>query len=339
MQNICVLLTAILLAGCGSLPQGEGIHLKDIRSTYIRGAEVTLSGLPDREISFAPGAPKVKVGQNGEFESGQMYLQQFRLARPQHPWPVMLWHGGGLTGATWETTPDGRPGWVTEFLRAGYDTLVSDSAERGRSGFSRYPEIYASEPVYRTKKEAYEAFRIGSYRTQAAPSKPFDGQQFPADQFDRFFLQMVPRWVDNDAIIQRAYDSAAVQLCPCVIVAHSQGGAFALRTAAAHPALVKAIVLLEPSGVPSLGEGQLQALSQIPHLFVWGDYIEQSPLWKFYRKQPADYYAKLKAAGRSTWMNLPDMGLKGNSHMLMMDLNSHDVFRRVEHWIQDNQLH
>lgn len=42
---------------------------------------------------------------------------------------------GFHTGMEYETTPDGREGWSTYFLRAGYPTYVVDHAGRARSGF------------------------------------------------------------------------------------------------------------------------------------------------------------------------------------------------------------
>ena len=77
----------------------------------------------------------------------------------------MLWHGGGLTGVTWETKPDGKPGWQMFFLNAGHDVYVSDAVERGRASWARYPEIFKTEPLFRTKKEAWEVFRIGPTAT------------------------------------------------------------------------------------------------------------------------------------------------------------------------------
>ena len=49
--------------------------------------------------------------------------------------PLLLWHGGGLTGVTYETKPDGGEGWLTYFIRKGWDAYISDAMERGRAGF------------------------------------------------------------------------------------------------------------------------------------------------------------------------------------------------------------
>ena len=90
-----------------------------------------------------------------------MYVQFVKQAAPKSKLPLLLWHGGGLSGATWETKPDGKPGWQQFFLNAGYDVYVSDAVERGRASWARYPEIFKSEPFFRPKKEAWELFRIG----------------------------------------------------------------------------------------------------------------------------------------------------------------------------------
>ena len=70
-----------------------------------------------------------------------MYVQYVKLAQPRGRVPLLLWHGGGLSGVTWETKPDGKPGWQQFFLNAGDDVYVSDAVERGRASWARYPEI------------------------------------------------------------------------------------------------------------------------------------------------------------------------------------------------------
>ena len=38
------------------------------------------------------------VDPNGEFEVEQMYVQYVKLAQPKGKVPLLLWHGGGLSG-------------------------------------------------------------------------------------------------------------------------------------------------------------------------------------------------------------------------------------------------
>ena len=41
-----------------------------------------------------------------------MYAQYFLVQNRKGKLPLLLWHGGGLTAATYETKPDGNPGWL-----------------------------------------------------------------------------------------------------------------------------------------------------------------------------------------------------------------------------------
>jgi hypothetical protein len=74
-------------------------------------AYTILNGLPRRERISTPGVPVHFIDPNGEIMVAQMYVQYVRLARPRAAAPLMMWHGGGMTGANWETTPDRRAGW------------------------------------------------------------------------------------------------------------------------------------------------------------------------------------------------------------------------------------
>ena len=208
--------------------------VKEIGSFHIGGQQLTLQGLPVKELVYTAGGPPTKMDPNGDFHTGQMYVQYVKLANPKARYPLLLWHGGGLTGVTWETKPDGKPGWQMYFINAGHDVYVSDAVERGRASWSRFPEVYSGEPVFRTKKEAWEAFRIGpdgSYATEPAQRKSHAGQLFPIAAFDAFAMQSVPRWVSNDAKTQAAYNALVAKVCPCVIVVHSQGGNFGFNAA------------------------------------------------------------------------------------------------------------
>ena len=49
--------------------------------------------------------------------------------------PVVMIHGAGISGKSWETTPDGRMGFDEYFVRNGHPTYVVDRSFNGRSGF------------------------------------------------------------------------------------------------------------------------------------------------------------------------------------------------------------
>jgi pimeloyl-ACP methyl ester carboxylesterase len=324
-------LAALLLC---TTPALADYMVKEVGSFHVGGRTETLTGLPTKEVSFSAGMPAIKVDPNGEFEVEQMYVQYVKLAQPKARVPLLLWHGGGLSGVTWETKPDGKPGWQQYFLNAGYDVYVSDAVERGRASWARYPEIFKSEPQFRTKKEAWELFRIGPSYAPGGARVAFEGQQFPIDALDAFMKQGVPRWLTNDAATQKAYDALVQKVCPCIIVVHSQGGNFGFNAALSAPDKVKALVAVEPSGAPDPAKAEAAKVKGVPLLVVWGDFIDKHAIWPRIKPNPEKWAAAIKAAGGIVdTFDLPVMGIKGNTHMLMMDKNSDDIAKLVHDWI------
>ena len=309
---------------------------------HIGGREVVLGGLAEREVLYSPGNTPVMVDPNGAFEVEQMYVQYVRLAAPKARHPLLLMHGGGLCGITYETKPDGQPGWQSWFLHAGHDVYVADAVERGRASWARFPEIFQGEPHFRTKAEAWELFRIGadgSWNGSASAGSANLGTLFPIAAFDQFMKQATPRWTTTDNATQAAYNTLVDDHGPFVIITHSQGANFAFRMAAAHPDKVAAIVAVEPSGFPGASQESLSALRHIPHLFVWGDHMGSSAIWGRIRQGLNQYGNALRSQGVAVdELDLPAIGVGGNSHMLMMDTNSNLVASLIQKWLADKGL-
>jgi len=119
-----------------------------------------------------------------------------------------------------------------------------------------------------------------------------------------------------------------------VVLAHSQGGMFAFRAAQADPDRVRALVLIEPAGFGETTAGALAALRSIPVLAIYGDFIEQDGRWPAIRQRGLDFYATLREAGGSVdVVSLPERGIMGNSHMMMMDRNNQAVAQVVQDWL------
>jgi pimeloyl-ACP methyl ester carboxylesterase len=324
----------LALAGCAT---DGSIVLRDMGSFHVGGRDVVVSGRPVTEIRRTPTGPLTKLDPNGTYQVEQTYVQYFLPANRRGAVPLLLWHGGGLTGASFETTPDGRPGWLNYFVRQGWDTYNSDAVERGRSGFAS-PEIFAGQPIFLTKTDPYERFRIGggagTYSDDPARRKLLPGNQFPVEAYDNFTRQLVPRWLSTDQAITDAYIALVDKVCPCVIVIHSQAGLYAFKAAQARPDKVKALVVVEPAGIGDAD--QAAALKHIPVLAVFGDYFNVDARWATLRKTAETYFDQIRQAGGSVRIaDLPQMGIRGNGHMLIMDRNNLEVAALIQKWLAE----
>ena len=147
-----------LLAGCANQAP---IALKQMGSFHIGGREVEISGKSVKEIGLAPGGVPATIDPNGKYLVESMYVPYFLPVERRGAVPMLMWHGGGLTGVTYETKPDGGEGWLTWFLKKGWDVYNSDAVERGRAGWAMYPDIFTTEPVFLPVANPWERFRIG----------------------------------------------------------------------------------------------------------------------------------------------------------------------------------
>ncbi len=308
------------------------ILLKEIGSFYIGGKQVTISGKPIYKRQFVKGGPVRLVDPNGDFETGQMYVQYFKMEKPAQKYPVILMHGGGVCGSIWEDSLTENKSWLQLFLEHGFDTYVVDAMERGRSGFSQYPDIYISEPVFRSKNEAWTNFRIGSiYNSDPSKRIAFADTQFPAERFDDFMKMNVPRWTTNNAAITDAYRALMQKMDECVLIIHSQASEFAGVLLKEFSHKIKAAIIIEGSSAPS--DENLCCL--VPTLYIWGSHIEKGSNWEIYQANMRAYFEKQRRFNAPvTWLSLPDKGINGNSHFMMLDKNSAEIFKLIYNWLQ-----
>src|SRR5213594_4054555 len=295
MRKTSILTVVATLTACTSAPYA----LRDMGSFHVGGRDVEITGKPVKEVVFTPGGVPAKVDLNGTYSVEAMYVQYFLPANRRGAVPLLMWHGGGLTGVTYETTPDGREGWMNFFVKQGWDVYNSDAVERGRAGWAMTPDIFKGEPVFLAKANPFERFRIGqslgSWSPDLAQRKLMPNVQFPVEAYDNFVKQSVPRWTTTDDAIIRAYTALVDKLCPCVILFHSQAGQFGFKVAQARPDKVKALIAVEPAGQ---GDPKLvERLKGIPTLFVYGDGIETDARWPTIRKNGVAFGEAISRAG------------------------------------------
>jgi pimeloyl-ACP methyl ester carboxylesterase len=334
------ILMALALCAAVLPARADDIVLRGMGSFHVGGRVAEIAGKPVKEIQRMPGGPMSKLDPNGQFMVEQMYVQYVLPKNRRGKYPLLMWHGGGLTGVTYESTPDGREGWLNLFVRKGWDTYVSDAVERGRSGFAS-PDVWSGEPIFLNYQDPYERFRIGqgagSWNADPGKRKPMPGTQFPLDAYDNYMKQSVPRWLSTDKAIVDAYLALVDRVCPCVLLTHSQGGSFGFLVAEQRPDKIKAIVAVESASAGKIENAA--KLKDIPVMLMFGDYVAEHPRWAAYRKTDTEYGDAIKAAGGSVdLVNLPDIGIKGNSHMLMQDKNSDQIADVIQKWLVSKGL-
>jgi pimeloyl-ACP methyl ester carboxylesterase len=311
----------------------EPLSIESQGSFFIGGHDIrsdTLSTLP----AYAP---------SGTITVGQMYVHYQIPVAAKHL-PVTFIHGCCLTGKTWETTPDGRMGWDEYFVRQGFPTYVIDQVSRGRSAIDPAPlnaaklgktPVDQMPAVFSAGHEAaWAIFRFG-------PEYPkvFPGMQFPLEAQDEFWKQMVADWAGglptpNPTV--PALSELAIKLKGTVLISHSQSGFYPFQTAALNPQDIAAIVSIEPGACP-LATGDLTPYMKMPILVLFGDYVDLSPRWAPRLKQCREFAeAMKKAGGKTELVLLPDLGIKGNSHMLMQDKNSLEIAAWLVAWLNKN---
>ena len=82
-----------------------------------------------------------------EFFYGQMYVEIRIPARQTHRYPIVMVHGGSMSGTNFTGTPDGREGWAQYFLKQGYAVYVVDQPGSVRSAVASVYGHTALSPV------------------------------------------------------------------------------------------------------------------------------------------------------------------------------------------------
>ena len=125
----------------------------------------------------------------------------------------------------------------------------------------------------------------------------------------------------------------ANELGGAVLVGHSQSSGFPTKAALQDPSGVRGIIGLETGCFGNLTADQVDILKDIPILIVEGDHYSsprppQSCIDEEQQINPA--------GGDFTYIQLPNIGISGNSHMFMQDLNNLEVADVIIEWIEEH---
>jgi hypothetical protein len=141
-RALAAVATAVLMTACATSHQP--LTIQDQGSFAVGGTVVTAPGTfdPIRQGAYNPAGPD-SAGQTLHGDHAYVFYQVPANARTL---PLVFWHGHGQSGKTWETTPDGREGFQTIFLRCRFPVYVIDQPRRGRAARSTQSMNVAAAP-------------------------------------------------------------------------------------------------------------------------------------------------------------------------------------------------
>jgi pimeloyl-ACP methyl ester carboxylesterase len=200
------------------------------------------------------------VGDKGkEIMGGAMYTEVWVPKQPRHPYPIVLFHGAGQTGAVWRQTPDLRAGWAYYLVEQGYTVYMVDYPARGRSPF--VPGLDGPLAI----RTALDLSQIWTGPVPSGGNFPRMQKytQWPSDHprkgmmgdpvFDAFAKGQV-QYVANQA--EMAIPAGVALLdkigTKVILLTHSQGGGIGFNVADQRPERIAGMVAIEPGG-PQIG--------------------------------------------------------------------------------------
>lgn len=276
------------------------------------------------------------------------------------PLPIVMLHGAYQSGRSWETTPDGREGFQNIFLRRHFPVYIVDQPRRGRAGNSTVAATIEPTPY---DQLFFDQFRFGKWPNF------FDNVQFSRDleALNQFFRSVTPNTGPYDAgVISDAMAALFDKIGPAILFSHSQGGGPGWLTAIKSKN-VKGIVALEPGSGFIFPEGELppampsaagtltpeavpladfKKLTRIPIIIYYGDNFPVEPTkergqgnWRV-RLAMAKLWVEAvnKHGGDAQLVHLPDIGIRGNTHFLMSDLNNVQIADQISKFLMVKKL-
>lgn len=320
------------------------------------------------------------VGKNpdGSTFHGDHGYAQYYIPEKSKNYPVILWHGIGQSGKSYETTTDGREGYQALLPRLGWSTYIIDQPRRGRAGRTQaVADNTADIPTLSSEAGVWNAFRMGRWvAPQAAGVAPNLQEKLDGYSLDQFMRQQTPDTGDRpDTPEFRKFMAQTMaklldRTGPAILVTHSNSGQFGWYSAMEAPDKVKAIIAYEPgqhvfpledapektpSSLPLVDERlahqlvpmeEFKKLTRMPIVIIFGDNISKErssifneEVWRVALENSRKLVDKInQLGGNAKLIVLPELGIKGNSHAAFADLNNLEILELTNNWLKENKL-
>lgn len=301
-------------------------------------------------------------GKNAHFDHG--YAQYF-VPKYASNYPVIFWHGNGQTGRCWESTADGRDGFWQIFTRRNIPVYIVDQPRRGRASMVEEPEAAVSTRNVSYESDSWTTFRTGVWTPEKGasifPNSQVPDSPYAIDQFERMRVLNCgadPTTKEHICLMGDAMKDLLEQAGPSILFTHSRAGMYTWQTGIVASDNLKALFSYEPGNVifpddyeieywdSPLGTEASMAmrpfvapkeewlnLTKIPIRIYYGDYITEEPsdifgveVWRFGMRWAQQFVDLINEYGGDAKLtHLPKIGITGNTHNAMGELNNVEV--------------
>ena len=336
--------------------------------TIARSAILLVTGLMFMLVTARADEPVLRIAKQGSMEAGgkvincatndggdpnstrwpagrvvvdNVYATYQYPADQRYPFPILFNSGGGHTARVYDTTPDGREGWLTLFLREGFAVYGVDRPNTGRSG----TDICKINAVKLGKAPPSELPAINRYAAESSwvtfrwgpkYGEPYPNTQFPIAFADNYYPQTISTYRDADETPKSVAAFAALIDKigePVIFQSWSSSGLLGYLTAAERPDRVRAILAVEtsPTAFDLIPAAARQKIANTPIYIVIGDHAPD-------RVEASRKFQKEMAAigGHVTVDVLPEAGIYGNGHTMMLEKNNKQIMYRMIAWLEGN---
>ena len=343
LRGLSLTLLSAVIAACG-----------DVQKADVEAPATEHGGTISRVRAFSLGGaptPATHTGIQGDIAddvfSGQInvlaVLADSGGAKP----PLVMLPGFGLAASIYLETPDGREGWAMDAVRRGHDVYLVEPAHSARAGIN--PDPFTAAQLG-TPSEAPLLFTWGREhvwtRWGLGPKYPelFSDSRFPEADYDnviRMYSAIGVESITGPSMIEYQLEDNVAGLAellkktgPAVLVVHSAAGVAGFEVARRQPSEVLAVVNVEPVGCPTEDIGRWSGTAV---LSVFGDHMEVRPQMPVRQRECQKTVDHLRNLGTPAAMfALPELGIKGNSHLLMSESNSSDLMNQILDWLDEH---
>lgn len=324
-----------LFAAIVALTAAQTVHAKNNGALVLEEMGMFFVGGEEIDAPY-PGTRNVPV--EGETITVNQALVHYLIPKAKNQrLPVVMVPGLSLTSYTYMATPDGREGWAQIFARKGFPVYVFDDPGNAVSGGWDINPINAAtvgdapaedqpDIATWTNETIWERWRIGSER-----DVPYDNVRYPVDQIDQLYSSITPRISVPESgrfgsiLKAEVLTSLLDKIGPVILMVHSSAGYTASHAIDSRPDLIKALIVVEP--VIFQRTFPWEKVSRL--LGIFGDSDDgRLPGVQEIAQQIQDN------GGVGDVIVLDQLGIEGNTHLMMQDDNNEEIAEMILRWIK-----